>query len=147
MNTNQKLSAILRTVAVKHTVSVEDIISMTRKRDIAYARHVYCYIAVKLLNEEKGGATFVSLQSIGKFINRDHATVMHSARHAAADLIATDKKFATTVSECLSICASATHETTISYLDHEIAILNEQIKILQEERQALLHLKTPEPCL
>lgn len=45
-----------------------------RKREITYARAVFCAVARGI--DDKGRA--VSLDSIGKVINRDHATVRHN---------------------------------------------------------------------
>jgi len=46
----------------------------SRKREITYGRAVYCAIARGI--DDKGRP--VSLESIGKVINRDHATVRHN---------------------------------------------------------------------
>ena len=44
----------------------------TRLREFVYARQLYAYFCKKYTNE--------SLTKIGKFINKDHATVIHSQK-------------------------------------------------------------------
>jgi hypothetical protein len=138
MNQSDQLSAILRTVAVKFEVSMDEILSPTRLRPVVYARHAYCYIAAKLLNAGHDNASFVSLQNIGRFINRDHTTVIHSSQKAAPDLIETDKKFSEVVNDCISLCLMATNAASVAFLDYKIAMLQEQLSILLEQRTALL---------
>lgn len=49
-----------------------DITSKHRTQDYVYARFVYCKLAREL--------TSLSLQKIGKSINRNHATVIHAVK-------------------------------------------------------------------
>ena len=43
-----------------------------RKREIVTARHLFCYFAKLMTNK--------SLTDIGRYIDRDHATVMHAIK-------------------------------------------------------------------
>jgi hypothetical protein len=138
MNQSDQLSAILRTVAVKFEVSMDEILSPTRLRPVAYARHAYCYIAAKLLNAGGENTTFVSIEKIGRFIGRDHSTALHSSKRAAPDLIATDKKYSELVNDCLSLCLLATNAKSVAYIEYKIAMLQQQIDILNEQREALI---------
>lgn len=63
---------IMKAVGDTCGVTVEDIMSRTRLREFVDARQLYCYIM-----REKFG---LSLSKIGKTINRDHATAIHSVK-------------------------------------------------------------------
>jgi chromosomal replication initiator protein len=62
---------IKRSVAAKMNVSIDDLASKSRTRDVAMARQVAMYLCREVTN--------VSLLKIGEhFGNRDHSTVMHA---------------------------------------------------------------------
>jgi chromosomal replication initiator protein len=62
---------ILKKTARFHSISINDIKSKKRQKDIAIARQVTFFLMKKL--------TLSSLQTIGSFIgNRDHSTVIHA---------------------------------------------------------------------
>lgn len=63
---------VLKVVAKETSVTVEDIISKTRIQNITEARQLFCYVI-----RERYGIPFVK---IGKLINRDHATILHSVK-------------------------------------------------------------------
>jgi chromosomal replication initiator protein len=64
---------ILQIVANECDVTVEDILSKSRKQNIVDARYI-CFAAFKL-------RCGLSLQDIGKIVaNRDHTTVIHGLR-------------------------------------------------------------------
>ena len=65
---------ILACIAKKYDLDVKDIEGPSRVREIAESRHLYC-----LLMREK---TRMSYQSIGKYINRDHCTVLLAIKRA-----------------------------------------------------------------
>lgn len=76
-------------------VSVEDIKSKTRKRDIVQARQISMYFAKKLTNS--------SLCVIGKhFGGRDHSTVIHACQ-TVNDLMETDHDYAGRMNEIQKI--------------------------------------------
>lgn len=64
-----KLVAI---VAQCSGLKVFDLKSETRKRDAVAARQVYCFIAHKIFKYPS--------KYVGKYINRDHTTVLHSVK-------------------------------------------------------------------
>jgi chromosomal replication initiator protein len=53
-------------------VSVCDVMSARRSRGIAFARQAICYWACRLTNR--------SLPSIGRYLGRDHTSVLHGKR-------------------------------------------------------------------
>jgi len=66
-------AAVIRDfVAAQFKVSVDDLVSKSRKRSVAFPRQVSMYLARKL--------TDAALAEIGKTFNRDHSTVLHSIR-------------------------------------------------------------------
>lgn len=74
---------ILKIVCENLGVDPEDVKSKTRKGEIAQARHIFCYLAYT-------SATGHTLTEIGRFIGRDHATVLHS-RNKIKDFLTFDK--------------------------------------------------------
>jgi chromosomal replication initiator protein len=67
------LSHILKVTCKELNVLPEEVTSKKRNAEIVYARHIYCYLA------STGGFNF-TLVNIGKFINRDHASVLHARK-------------------------------------------------------------------
>ena len=74
MKTNESefCEALLYDIAEVMQVEVSDIRSRSRKREHVAARTFYCFIARKTLDER------YPFKAIGKHINRDHSTVLHS---------------------------------------------------------------------
>lgn len=66
------LDSIIYTVEQVTGITSNQISSKSRLRDLADARSLFCYAARKFTNH--------STTSIGVYINRDHATVIHSCR-------------------------------------------------------------------
>ncbi len=64
---------ILTYVSQKFNVSEDDIKSSRRSKDIVNARHMTVYLIRKLVD--------MPLASIGKFLNRDHTTIMKSVEN------------------------------------------------------------------
>ncbi|MBD3231766.1 chromosomal replication initiator protein DnaA [Candidatus Dependentiae bacterium] len=65
------LNDILKNIAKIYSISVNDLKSKKRQKDIVFVRQVTFYIMKKL--------SFCSLQVIGEFVGkRDHSTVLHS---------------------------------------------------------------------
>lgn len=67
------LEEILKSVSETSGVSVEDILSRTRKLEIVDARHIFCGIARDHHQ--------YTLKTIGNFLNRDHTTAMHAVKN------------------------------------------------------------------
>lgn len=82
---------IQKTVAEHFRVSVDEIKSKTRKKEIVIARQVAMYFAKIYTNH--------SLKVIGyHFGGRDHSTVIH-AMHSVEDMIETDSRFKNSVED------------------------------------------------
>lgn len=79
------LETVLRVVARHYGISIIDIRSKKRHKDIAYVRQVALFLMKKL--------TFFSLQAIGESIGgRDHSTVIHAVAKIE-QLLAQDRAF------------------------------------------------------
>jgi len=64
-------STILKTICKEFEMDFEEVKNRkTRKREFVYVRHLYAYFCRKYTNE--------SLEVIGNFIKKDHATITHS---------------------------------------------------------------------
>lgn len=91
VNQDVSLPRIQNTVCEYFGISVESMISKTRKREIVQARQIAMYLGRSL--------TKTSLAAIGTQIGgKDHATVLHAC-NTVADLIETDKNFRQYVSD------------------------------------------------
>lgn len=75
---------VLNAINEQLQVTPEQIKSKVRYRHIVDARHIYCYIMRKKF--------CVTSVGIGKEINRDHATVLHSC-NLVAGLLKIDTEF------------------------------------------------------
>ena len=78
------LDRIFMVVSQHLGFSTDELASKTRKREVADARHIFCYLASKAYGR-------FTLKQIGAKINRDHASVLH-AKNKVHDLINYDKK-------------------------------------------------------
>ena len=54
-------------------IAPDDMSGKTRKREVADARHIFCYLASKAYGR-------YTLKQIGRKINRDHASVLHAKK-------------------------------------------------------------------
>jgi len=102
MSTNIKLNSesseeisneVLRVVCEVFGVNPEDARSRSRYRPVTIARHAYCLLCSSL-------DSLTTLVGIGKTINRDHSTVIHSIKKCN-DLRETDITFAAMFQECI----------------------------------------------
>ena len=102
MSTNIKLNSetseeisneVLRVVCEVFGVNAEDARSRARYRAVTIARHAYCLLCSSL-------DSMTTLAGIGKTINRDHSTVIHSIKKCN-DLRETDITFAAMFQECI----------------------------------------------
>lgn len=66
---DNKLDYIINVICNYFNINKKTLNLKTRKREIAEARQFYFYFARKL--------TTCSLELIGSYVNRDHATVIH----------------------------------------------------------------------
>lgn len=86
------LENVLEAVVLVSGVPADKIIGKRRDKEIASARHIFCY-----LGRSHTGA---SLLAIGKFLGRDHTTVINSIK-VVNDMIDTDYEvFVDMVNEC-----------------------------------------------
>lgn len=70
-----RMHAVLKIVARSHGLNADELIGPSRRRHIAYARFIFCWIAYRQLG--------ISLARIGKFLgNRDHTTILHAVKTA-----------------------------------------------------------------
>ncbi len=77
-STEVTIDRILEKVAKKYGITVEDIKGTKRTKEIAYARHISIYLIRKL--------TDLSLPQIGKYMKRDHSTVISSLKTVEKEL-------------------------------------------------------------
>ncbi len=76
-----KLEEIFKKVSLASQLKEEALITRSRKREHVEARHAFFIIAIK--------KTQCSTAEIGKFLNRDHATVLHAKKNAHIPAIQT----------------------------------------------------------
>ncbi len=100
---NTTLPHILNVTCKELNVTPEEVRSENRKAEIVHARHIFCYLAAT------GGYNF-TLVNIGKFINRDHASVLH-ARKKLIDIIEMYRDTAETVERIKSLVDSFSIES------------------------------------
>jgi hypothetical protein len=67
------IETLLSLVSEQTGISEEHIKGKTRPLDISTARHVFCWLAVNYSTES-------TVSGIGRFLNRDHTTIIHSRR-------------------------------------------------------------------
>ena len=79
----ETVDTILEITARKYDVSVEAILGKSRTKTIKTARNVAMYVIKKVLD--------LSLNDIGKMMDRDHATVFSNIKTVEADMKADDK--------------------------------------------------------
>jgi chromosomal replication initiator protein len=90
-NNELSIEQIQRLVCEHFTMSLEDITSKSRKREIVQARQISMYFSKQLTKE--------SLVNIGRYFGgRDHSTVIHACQ-TVNNLIDTDKSFRSIVAE------------------------------------------------
>lgn len=70
MNKNKELLEILQKVCDASGIMPHDILSKTRKREVVIARQLFCYLTMTYYN--------YTLVQVGRFLSRDHSTVIHS---------------------------------------------------------------------
>ena len=68
------LTSLLQDVVTATGVSYNDIFKQTRKRNIAIARHLFCFVARRHLS-------IFTLHEIAAVFNISHCTVIHACRN------------------------------------------------------------------
>jgi len=110
--TSAKWADVMRAVCQIYNITPDDIYSKNRTQHILYARHTFNYICRRTLR--------MSLESIGRIINRDHSTIIHSVRQTQ-DLIEYDRNFAKTYQQA--------HGLTPKYRDAVLLRLSQLLGI------------------
>lgn len=64
------MSKVVALAFKKTGISIYDIRSKTRKKEVVHARYIICWLAYRYSN--------LSLNRIGKIIGKDHSTVLHA---------------------------------------------------------------------
>lgn len=85
-------------------IEMEDKTPGSRRREIVFARHMYCYMSTYLI-------THVSLQTIADRINKDHASVIHGKKSIRNFLSINDKKVTKTLNAIINnivVCKECT---------------------------------------
>ena len=86
------LENVLEAVVNVSGVTGEKILGKRRDKDIASARHIFCYLGRSHTN--------ASLEAIGKFLGKDHTTVINSIK-VVNDMLDTEYEvFVDMVNEC-----------------------------------------------
>lgn len=99
--TSAQWADVMRAVCQVYNITPDDIYSKNRTQHILYARHTFNYICRRTLT--------MSLESIGRIINRDHSTIIHSVKQTQ-DLIQYDRNFAKTYQQTLELLGSYSDE-------------------------------------
>lgn len=87
-------------------VSWSKVMSTTRKADIVIARQLFCYISY---NYQKK-----SLNTIARYLNKDHTTVIHSNDRVRAMIETSDEIYMPLYNECLKRIDALNNETKVN---------------------------------
>jgi chromosomal replication initiation ATPase DnaA len=87
VSSNQTMMALALKVHKVTGITVEDLKGKSRKVEICDARKLWCHFMLEYIKVR------ASLVTIGRWINKDHATVLHNNK-VAKNLIETDRFFA-----------------------------------------------------
>jgi len=85
----------------KNQITIEQLSSKDRKREQVIGRQIGQYICLFIFNEllRKN----LTLEYIGGFYNKDHATVLHSKK-VISNYIDTDRQILYMIGHCMDIC-------------------------------------------
>ena len=83
-------------------VEGDDVKGRTRKQDVAEARHVFCYLAYHSIANH-------TLKEVGDYIERDHATVLHS-KNRIMNFLDFDKRTIKIISDLRNTLGKFTEE-------------------------------------
>ena len=78
------LENVMEAVVSVTGVPAEKVFGKDRMREVASARHMFCYMARKYTN--------ASLGNVGKFLGRDHTTAINSVK-VCNDMLDTKEEF------------------------------------------------------
>lgn len=105
----EKWEDVVRAICQVYSITPDDIYAKNRNQHIVYARHTFNYICRTRLR--------MQLEWIGRIINRDHTTVIHSVRQTQ-DLIEYDRQFASTYKQVIELLDSYSNEESIVVDSH-----------------------------
>ena len=101
-----------------------DMMSNVRSRENVDARRVFCFIL-----KDEGNTN----SSIGRFLNKDHATVLHYVR-TFQGLAASDPSFSKKYDDCLaSYTGNKKHIADVDVDTKEVVFLKETVKMLKND--------------
>ncbi len=138
---------------IKSTLG-QDPCEKTRRREVIDARKIFCLIAyeakdsfnlswVQILDNGKTivkiPRSYITLESIGKFLNKDHST-MHFMLKAARELLEVDDEFLTSYTRVYSKFGINTYKQ-IEYLNISIQQAEYNLQKLKEHRKKLIKSK------
>lgn len=135
IETEIKLRAILVAVCQHYGSKIEDIKGRSRLREIVAPRQVYFYLAVKLLNRRENN--IVSLSTIAKYVNRDHATALHSEMIVQNEMDISPRHKA----DIEGLMDEVSMLVSNRNVDEEIEVITKKIYALQEALVTLISLK------
>ena len=113
------LEKIAEIVCDVSNISIENMVSKTRRRHYTYPRHIYCYIAIKIYGFSYEGAAH--------FVGRHHATSIHSCQ-MVMNLSETLPSFNELYTNCLVACL----QTFGVPPDHPIDKIDKLGKLIQK---------------
>lgn len=120
----EAMGQVLMAVCEVTGISEEVLKSKDTKRYICDARHAFFYLA--MLNRDYK----FSLDELGNYLNRDHATVLHSKR-VTEDFMLVDKQFKRMILKISKLLPSIITPMTNEEKQTAIKLLKSRIEVLQ----------------
>ena len=81
---DSKIEELIKYVSRENNITIFELTSKTRKREVVTCRHEISYILHKVYK--------VNSSKVGSLFNRDHSTVLHSCK-TVSNFIEIDKKY------------------------------------------------------
>lgn len=125
MNDLQKIK-----ILVEREFKIEDIATKKRHYEFSIARWFYC----KLAREH----TDMTTKSIGKYIDRDHSTVVYALKTLPFEL-QYNKELQTKYESLEIIVMSEINKQTVEEIDDQIEVLKGRILKLETKKQKLIY--------
>lgn len=102
-------SDAMRTVCQIYDVTPDQVISQTRKQNVCYARHMFCYLCRKHLK--------MTFAGVGYIVRRDHSSIINAV-NVCTDLIKYDKLTAQYYNKAVSLLGDYINQRTIAKHNH-----------------------------
>ena len=103
------LENVMEAVSLVTNIPAEKIFGKGRYREVAAARHMFCYMAK--------AHTDVTLKTIGKFLHRDHTTAINSIKVCNDMIDINDEVFVGTINDINSYIVREFKK------DHELRVI------------------------